>query len=119
MALAVPLSRFTSRVGGGSAFYVRPLVRMKKRVRIIFYVHAFVAAYCVTCGLLDTYGHFHSWLIPGVAVFYLLLASAVLLPMLAAFSLTGSGCKHPVVLVVTHITMGAGQLFFGLMPLIS
>ena len=26
MALAVPLSRFTSQVGGGSAFYVRPLV---------------------------------------------------------------------------------------------
>ena len=25
MALAVPLSRFTSRVGGGSAFFVRPL----------------------------------------------------------------------------------------------
>ena len=25
MALSVPLSRFTSRVGGGSAFYVRPL----------------------------------------------------------------------------------------------
>ena len=25
MALAVPLSRFTPRVGGGSAFYVRPL----------------------------------------------------------------------------------------------
>src|ERR1035437_2422741 len=25
LALAVPLSRFTSRVGGGSAFYVRPL----------------------------------------------------------------------------------------------
>ena len=24
MALAVPLSRFTSQVGGGSAFYVRP-----------------------------------------------------------------------------------------------
>ena len=26
MALAVPLSRFTSRVGGGSAFFVRPLM---------------------------------------------------------------------------------------------
>ena len=26
MALSVPLSRFTSRVGGGSAFFVRPLV---------------------------------------------------------------------------------------------
>ena len=25
MALAVPLSRFTSRVGGGSAFFVRPI----------------------------------------------------------------------------------------------
>ena len=25
LALAVPLSRFTSRVGGGSAFFVRPL----------------------------------------------------------------------------------------------
>ena len=28
MALAVPLSRFTSRVGGGSAFYVRRLMRI-------------------------------------------------------------------------------------------
>ena len=27
MALAVPLSRFTSRVGGGSAFFVRPTTR--------------------------------------------------------------------------------------------
>ena len=30
MALAVPLSRFTSPVAGGSAFYVRRLTRMKK-----------------------------------------------------------------------------------------
>ena len=28
MALSVPLSRFTSRVGGGSAFFVRPLRTM-------------------------------------------------------------------------------------------
>ena len=91
---------------------------MKKRVRIIFYVHAFIAAYCVTCGLLDVYGHFHSWLIPGVAMCFL-LASVVLLPIVAAFSVIGSGCRHPVVLVVTHIAMGAGQFFFGLMPLIS
>ena len=38
MALAVPLSRFTSRVGGGSAFYVRRLERMHslltKRIEI-------------------------------------------------------------------------------------
>ena len=30
MALVVPLSRFTSRVGGGSAFFVRPLRAMTK-----------------------------------------------------------------------------------------
>ena len=30
MALAVPLSRFTSRVGGGSAFFVRPPTFMEK-----------------------------------------------------------------------------------------
>ena len=28
MALSVPLSRFTPRVGGGSAFFVRPLAHM-------------------------------------------------------------------------------------------
>jgi hypothetical protein len=27
LALSVPLSRFTSQVGGGSAFFVRPLPR--------------------------------------------------------------------------------------------
>ena len=99
--------------------YPVPLARMKKRVRIIFLVHAFIAVYCVTCGLLDIYGHFHSWLIPGLAVFCFLLASAVLFPIVAAVSVAGSGCKHPVVLVVTHIVMGAGQFFFGLLPLIS
>ena len=30
MALSVPLSRFTSRVGGGSAFFVRPLSTMSR-----------------------------------------------------------------------------------------
>ena len=95
------------------------LAFMKKRVRIIFLFHAFVAAYCVTCGLLDTYGHFQPWLIPGVAVFYSLLGSAAVLPIVAAVSVAGSGCKHPVVLVVTHVAVGAGQLFFGLLPLFS
>ena len=92
---------------------------MKKRVRIIFLVHAFIAAYCAACGLLDARGHFYSWLIPSIAVFYLLLASAVVLPAVAAVSVAGSGCKHPVILVVSHIAMGARQFFFGLLPLIS
>ena len=34
MALAVPLSRFTSRVGGGSAFYVRQQAYERFRVKI-------------------------------------------------------------------------------------
>ncbi len=92
---------------------------MKKRVRIIFLVHAFIAAYCVACGLLDTHGYFRSWLIPGIAVFYFLLASAVVLPVVAAVAVAGSGCKYPVGLVVTHIAMGAEQFFFGLLPLFS
>ena len=37
MALAVPLSRFTSRVGGGSAFYVRPLKRMTRLFIILLF----------------------------------------------------------------------------------
>ena len=35
MALAVPLSRFTSRIGGGSAFFVRPHYAFMKPSRAI------------------------------------------------------------------------------------
>jgi hypothetical protein len=92
---------------------------MGKSVRTIFVIHALIATYCVACGLLDDYGHFRSWLIPSVAVFYSLLASAVVLPIVAAVSVIGSGYKHRVGLVIAHIAMGAAQLLFGLLPLIS
>jgi hypothetical protein len=92
---------------------------MKKRVRVILWIHAFIATYCMACGMLDLSGHYQSWLIPGFEVFGVLLASAVILPILAMVSVLGSGCKHPVVLALTHLAMGAGQLFFGLLPLIS
>jgi hypothetical protein len=36
LALAVPLSRFTSRVGGGSAFYVRQHDKLMKILAILF-----------------------------------------------------------------------------------
>jgi hypothetical protein len=54
LALSVPLSRFTSRVGGGSAFYVRPLcmrqifpefIRMRRRWFLI--VLAVVSVACL------------------------------------------------------------------------
>ena len=38
MALAVPLSRFTPRIGGGSAFYVRRLAHMKPLFAILLFV---------------------------------------------------------------------------------
>ena len=40
MALSVPLSRFTSRVGGGSAFYVRLLGARFMRTRMITWIAA-------------------------------------------------------------------------------
>jgi hypothetical protein len=42
LALAVPLSRFTPRVGGGSAFFVRRLARMKNIT--IFFLASMILA---------------------------------------------------------------------------
>ena len=44
MALSVPLSRFTSRVGGGSAFFVRPHYTFMKKLAIIGLSVAIVVA---------------------------------------------------------------------------
>jgi hypothetical protein len=46
LALSVPLSRFTSRVGGGSAFYVRPLAHAMKLSRP-FWIVIVGAAMCL------------------------------------------------------------------------
>ena len=57
MALSVPLSRFTSQVGGGSAFYVRPKpyarfgvtdYTMKKTVALILTASTLFLAGCCT-----------------------------------------------------------------------
>ena len=50
MALAVPLSRFTSRVGGGSAFFVRHLMRT-----IIIITAFFVASLAAHAQLATTF----------------------------------------------------------------
>ena len=61
MALAVPLSRFTPGVGGGSAFFVRLLMRYG----ILTFVAVAILAIAITCctkGLVSTeahlYGHY-------------------------------------------------------------
>src|SRR5208282_249811 len=48
LALSVPLSRFTSQVGGGSAFFVRPLdTFMKTKIIIVWSVIALLTIVAV------------------------------------------------------------------------
>jgi len=92
---------------------------MKRRVLIVFCFHAVVAAYCITCGVLDSHGWGAHWFIPNRLVFLVLFGSAFAFPAIAALSLFGSGQRHPLVVGAAHVIMGAGQLLFGLLPLIS
>jgi hypothetical protein len=69
LALAVPLSRFTSQVGGGSAFYVRPLDHaMSKSIKKIFFVLVSVMALLVVAFILR----------PGIIPFFAMQADSVL-----------------------------------------
>ncbi len=86
---------------------------------MVFCLHAVVAAYCIMCGVLDSLGHFKAWLIPNGAVFYILLGSAFVFPVVAALSLVGSGRRRPLLVESAHVAMGTGQLLLGLLPLIT
>ena len=55
MALSVPLSRFTSRVGGGSAFYVRPRPTMET---LLYFCGTLLATFVVAV-LLCRYRYNH------------------------------------------------------------
>jgi hypothetical protein len=48
LARSVPLSRFTSRVGGGSAFYVRHLPHFMRKPQLITLTAAILAAILIT-----------------------------------------------------------------------
>src|SRR5450830_1662717 len=43
LALSVPLSRFTPRVGGGSAFFVRPLRHVSTNIKYVTFVYLVLA----------------------------------------------------------------------------
>ena len=92
---------------------------MKRRVLIVFCLHAVVAAYCMMCGMLDSFGCFKAWLIPNPAVFFVLFGSAFAFPVAAAFSLLGSGQRRPLLVEGAHVAMGAGQILVGLLPLVT
>jgi hypothetical protein len=51
LALAVPLSRFTPRVGGGSAFFVRQQDAMKLTRLFLFSVLCLCLSGCMTAGV--------------------------------------------------------------------
>ena len=95
------------------------LHNMKRRVAIVFCLHALVAAHCIMCGVLDSFGRLGDWLIPNGTVFYSLLGSAFAFPVVAAFSLAGSGQRRPFLVGAAHVVMGAGQLLIGLLPVIT
>jgi hypothetical protein len=92
---------------------------MKHRVLIVFCLHAVVAAYCILCGMLDSFGCFQAWLIPNRAVFFMLFGSAFAFPVVAALALVGSGQRRPLLVEGAHVAMGAGQLLIGLLPLVT
>jgi hypothetical protein len=92
---------------------------MKRRVLIILCLHALASAYCIMCGLLDSFGSLRDWLVPNRAVFFILLGSAFAFPAVAAFSLLGSGQRRPLLVEGAHIAMAAGQLLFGLLPMVT
>lgn len=68
---------------------------------------------------MDRTGHFQEWMMPNAAVFYGLVLSALIFPVLAvAISLKAEPAR-PVLLLFTHAMLSFGQTFFGLLPLIS
>ncbi len=66
MALAVPLSRFTSRVGGGSAFYVRQHYTFMKK--LIPYILAYLIVAIGTSAYSHFASHSHASLYPPNSV---------------------------------------------------
>ena len=92
---------------------------MKRRVLIVFCLHAVVAAYCIMCGVLDSFGSFRDWLIPNRMVFFVLLGSAFAFPVVAALAIFRSGQRRPLLVEGAHIALAAGQLLFGLLPLVA
>ena len=80
MALAVPLSRFTPQVGGGSAFFVRPHMRADhpkaptpadRRISWSIYLLMSVS-FCAALLVLEPWGFLPA--LPGGAIFWIALA---------------------------------------------
>jgi hypothetical protein len=69
LALAVPLSRFTPRVGGGSAFYVRPYCTIMKRRILITLVTLTTMCFrqhILAQGVVCVSNLGHAWTQPGI-----------------------------------------------------
>jgi len=91
---------------------------MKVRIRVIFYAHSTSSAYTVLCAIFD--GRRHAppafRLSPEAGGF--LLASAILLPLLAAFTLLRIPSTYRPLLVLAHGLITLAQ-FAGLVSFIG
>ena len=97
MALSVPLSRFTSRVGGGSAFFVRHFRRFDDFADVLrFTVHVFAPPVATASIALAARRHF-ARLIPVwvflVAVVSAFAATGVAFCPLAVVAASGTGYR--------------------------
>jgi len=91
---------------------------MKDRVRTVFYLHPALAVYCIVSGGLDALGYYRYWIFPSAAVLLILLASAIVLPFVAAGLVFNLNHPRRVAVIAAHAAMSFGQLL-GLVESIS
>ena len=83
MALAVPLSRFTPRVGGGSAFFVRRMTDKEQRARAIM-GFATQIGWLIYVAVVAIWGAIDLYLKHGVGGFFLGLVLGALVGAMSA-----------------------------------
>ncbi len=91
---------------------------MPFRARLVFYLHALTAAYCICCALVDLSGHAARWLAPSFPVACLLLGTALIFPICSVLATRNRGTKHGTALVA-HFAMSTGQFLAALPLLVS
>jgi len=79
-------------------------------VRVLFWLHASVATYCVSLAVLDASRRLPEWLSPNVTLFYALLCSAGLFLLAVALTVRGSGIPYRGALEFTHVLMSFAQI---------
>ena len=91
---------------------------MKLSLKITLLVHVVIAFYCTTCGVLDSAGYGCSWMMPNVAVFYTLFASAIIMPLLVLILAFKFMRSKALLIAGADLILSIVQILFGLAPMI-